>query len=98
MNNCIKLLGIIAATPELINNVKKVLDEVGNFPNIPTKVLNKNIMWDTFAECNGWKLQQNMFTKHCRIIDPDNIRHAWGTHEAMMKALESLPHAKDDIL
>ena len=46
--------------------------------------------WNTLADYNGWRLQQNMFTKHMRILMPDNIRVAWGTAEEMCKALDKL--------
>ena len=84
------LLAVLAATPELIKNVKNILEEIGTFPTVPTKVVNNHVMWNTLAECNGWELQQNLMTQHCRIIDPDNVRRAWGTYDAMKKALESL--------
>ena len=45
---------------------------------------------DTIRECNGWRLQQNEFTRHCRLVDPENIRRAWGTKNAMVKALRDI--------
>lgn len=88
------LFAVLAATPALIKNVKKILEEIGTFPTVPTKVVNNHVMWNTLAKCNGWELQQNLLTQHCRIIDPDNVRRAWGTHDAMEKALKSLQNIK----
>jgi len=54
------------------------------FPNIPTKTLGGTMFWNTLDRRNGWKLQQNMFTQHYRILDPDNVRQAWGQDEGEM--------------
>ncbi|MEL4024033.1 hypothetical protein [Lysinibacillus endophyticus] len=49
------------------------------FPNLPIKTLGGQVFWQTIESKNGWKLQQNIFTEHYRIIDPENIRQAWST-------------------
>lgn len=47
------------------------------YPNLPTKTLGGEIFWETLQSRNNWKLQQNIFTEHYRIIDPEQIRQAW---------------------
>ena len=47
------------------------------FPNLPVKTLGGQVFWQTIESQNGWKLQQNIFTEHYRIIDPENIRQGW---------------------
>ncbi|MBI6875195.1 hypothetical protein [Clostridium aciditolerans] len=49
------------------------------FMNIPTKTLGGKVFWYTLKSKNGWKLQQNKFTFHYRILDPENVRRDWGT-------------------
>ncbi|MCI9186449.1 MAG: hypothetical protein HFF34_02925 [Oscillospiraceae bacterium] len=61
-----------------------------SLPNIPMPTMGGEVFWDTLAEYKGWKLQQNEFTKHCRILDADNVRRAWGTKNGMIKALDSI--------
>nr|MCR4892085.1 hypothetical protein [Lachnospiraceae bacterium] len=78
-------LEFIANAPEL---AQKVLDQALSLPNIPTPTMGGEVFWDTLAEVKGWKLQQNMITRHARIIDQNNVRHAWGTINGMYKALE----------
>ncbi|ANS76121.1 hypothetical protein AWM70_17295 [Paenibacillus yonginensis] len=51
------------------------------FPNIPTKTLGGNVFWETVLQRRGWKLQRNVFTEHFRILDPRQIRQAWGYDE-----------------
>lgn len=47
-------------------------------PNIELPTLGGLIFWNDLAESNGWRVQQNIITGHCRVLDPDNVRHAWG--------------------
>ena len=37
------LFAVLAATPALIKNVKKILEEIGTFPTVPTKVVNIHV-------------------------------------------------------
>jgi hypothetical protein len=46
-------------------------------PNLPMKTLGGEIFWQTIESRNGWKLQQNIFSEHHRILDPQKIRQAW---------------------
>lgn len=79
----------LAASPNLIERVIQTLDEQG-YPNAPFKCQRDFKLWLTLAEWKGWCLQQNGFTKHCRILDPDDIRRAWGTKTAMFDALDQI--------
>jgi len=35
-------------------------------------------------------VQQNVVFGTCRLLDPKNVRHAWGSKEAMIKAFQLL--------
>lgn len=48
------------------------------------------IFWENIVNVDGWRLQKNKVFGNCRIIDPNNIRKAWGGEKAMIKALEKL--------
>lgn len=61
--------------------------EHASLPNLPIPTLGGHVFWNTLAEKNGWKLQKNMITQHCRILDSDDVRRAWGSTEAMHKLL-----------
>ncbi len=82
-------MALLAAVPIAIEKVNEILKSEISFPNIPYPVTDWTL-WDTLCECDGWRLQQNQLTKHCRIVDPENYRRAWGTKNGMKKALESL--------
>lgn len=59
-------------------------------PNIPFPTMGGVIFWNNLCENNGWKLQQNSFTGHCRILDPDNIRRDCGNYLAMERVFIAL--------
>jgi len=72
---------------------KQVIDSglIDTLPNIPFPTMGGKVFWNTLEEHGGWKLQQNMLTRHCRILDPNNVRRAWGaSEEAMRKELSKL--------
>lgn len=50
-----------------------------SLPNIEAPTLGGKYVWrDTFLHA-GWRIQENIVTGHFRLLDPDNVRHAWGT-------------------
>ncbi len=61
-----------------------------SYPNIPLKTKGGHVMWNELAECKGWRLQKNMITQHCRILDPQDVRRAWGGDDAMAKLFSNL--------
>ena len=68
----------------------EILDAELSLPNIPTPTLGGEVFWNNIAEYGGWKLQQNMFTHHARILNSDNVRIAWGTINGMIKAMDRM--------
>ncbi len=58
--------------------------------NVEMKVIDAGIWWDVLETTNGWKLERNKLTGHCRIIDPEKKRKAWGTETDMRKAFVKL--------
>ena len=83
-------MAILADAPEKIEEINKILEQEIILPNTPFPVVKKFFLWDTICECKGWCLQQNEFTRHCRIVDPNGIRRAWGTKKGMIKALKAI--------
>ena len=70
----------------------KIIDLLRNvsMPNIPMKTMGGKTFWNELAECKGWRLQKNMITQHCRILDPQDIRRAWGGDDAMERLFQKL--------
>lgn len=64
-----------------------------SMPNLPTPTMGGNVWWNTLAKCDGWRLQQNMLTQHARILDPNNVRRAWGDVSTMEKKFARISSA-----
>lgn len=56
----------------------------GNF-NIPFPTMGGKVFWEELEARDGYRLQRYLFTNHCRILDRDDIRVAWG-EEGPMRA------------
>ena len=75
-------LELITKSPELLNDL--------DLPNINLPTMGGEVWWRNLVEVNGWRVQQNSVTKHCRILDPDNIRRGWGGEDAMMRLFKKI--------
>ena len=64
-----------------------MLPELPKF-NIDSKTLGGMQFWGDVAFFRGWRIQHNVFTSHYRLLDPDDVRRAWGTLEECRQALE----------
>lgn len=64
--------------------------ELGDCPNMEVSTLGGKKWWNTIAAVGEWRVQQHKITRHCRILDPQNIRKAWGNKEAMLEKLKRL--------
>lgn len=67
---------------------------VATVPNIPTKTLGGREFWGDVTHFHGWRIQQNVLTKHFRLIDGDDVRHAWGTREQCQAKLDEIKREK----
>jgi hypothetical protein len=62
-------------------------------PNLPMRTLGGMQFWaDELVRC-GWRIQRNVFTGHCRLLDTSNRRQAWGTFEQCEVALRRFHEA-----
>ncbi|MFN0057702.1 MAG: esterase/lipase family protein [Planctomycetota bacterium] len=61
-------------------------------PNLPFQTLGAKQFWTDLFWYNGWRIQQHCGTGHCRLLDPDDLRRAWGTREACRVVFERLRH------
>ena len=55
---------------------------------VPFPTMGGQQVWRDVAFRNGWKVQQNILTKHHRLLDPRNIRRDWGSLAAMLSRLD----------
>ena len=61
-----------------------------DFPGVEGHVMDSEIWWTVLDSSRGWKLEKNKVTGHCRIIDPDKLRTAWGRESEMRTAFEKV--------
>lgn len=56
--------------------------------NVKMPTLGSRQFWGDEFVFAGWRIQQNVFTGHHRLLDPTDSRHAWGSYEACRVAFE----------
>ena len=57
------------------------------WPNIKVPTMGGKQFWTDHCWKSGWRIQQNAITKHWRLLDENNVRHAWGNRAACDQAL-----------
>lgn len=78
----VKALASIALNPDIISKF--------SMPNVNFPTMGGILFWNDIANVNGWRMQQNTITQHIRILDPQNVRRAWGGMEAMERIFERI--------
>jgi hypothetical protein len=56
--------------------------------NLPLPTLGGDQFWSDEFVYQGWRIQQNVLTQHYRLLDPLDIRRAWGTFEQCRTAFD----------
>ena len=88
-------IGEATAVAGAIITLVATLKSAGTLPNIPFPTLGGKVFWNDIYVKDGWKLQKNMFTGHCRVLDPSNVRMAWGfSEEALLAELQKVAGQK----
>lgn len=82
-NTALELLEVLEKNPELVK-------EIGDCPNVATKVLDYGICWSNLLSNDKYTLQRNVFTGHCRILDSSKCRVAWGSEIIMREKYDRL--------
>ena len=66
-------------------------------PNLPAPTMGGQQFWADTHIFAGWRIQENVLTGHFRLLDPQDIRHAWGSLADCRKALERLRQEKNVV-
>lgn len=56
--------------------------------NLKLPTLGGKQIWTDHVWREGWTVQQNVLTGHWRLLDPNNVRHAWGSRAACESVLQ----------
>lgn len=90
MDKNVRALRLLCEDASYIDLFLDILDKEISLPNIPMKTMGGKVWWTDIVSYNGWRLQQNRFTHHARILDNRDTRIAWGTINGMQRALDRL--------
>ena len=55
--------------------------------NVPMPTLGGRQFWSDCHFFRGWRIQKHAYSGHFRLLDPSDIRRAWGTLEECQEAL-----------
>jgi len=61
-----------------------------SLPNIRFPTLGGQQLWQDVYYFAGWRVQKNFLTGHYRLLNPKDIRYAWGSFDACLEVLERL--------
>lgn len=59
-------------------------------PNLHMPTLGGIRYWQDIEAVDGWKIQKNTLTDHCRVVDPEGWRRAWGGESRCGTKLQEL--------
>ena len=80
-------LTIIERDPQ---RIKDVVSSLPSMPNVKFKTLGGKVWWADLVNVGGWRVQENVLFGNCRLLDPKNVRLAWGSKENMIKAFQAI--------
>jgi hypothetical protein len=75
---------------ELLIKLPSLTKELPTLPNINFPTMGGEVFWNDLAEVKGWRVQKNNITGHCRILDSENVRRAWGGEKAIMEFFDKI--------
>jgi pimeloyl-ACP methyl ester carboxylesterase len=58
--------------------------------NFKVKTLGGRQLWGDVQFFRGWRIQQQVYTRHYRLLDAHDVRHAWGTLEQCQARLKQI--------
>ncbi|MGM0370727.1 MAG: SHOCT domain-containing protein [Bacillota bacterium] len=70
--------------------INQVCEIGGDKPNVDFSTAGGKTWWNNLAVADGWKIQQNKLTKHCRLLNPQNTRKAWGSRSSIESAVNTV--------
>ena len=81
----------VRAEEEDVRNLQQPGDDdpaaFTNLPNLRLPTIGGKQFWTDHRWRNGWRIQQNAMTGHWRLLDPGNVRYAWGSRAACEEEL-----------
>lgn len=69
--------------------------ELPDAPNVPTQTLGGMQFWSDRLLFHQWRIQRNVLTGHCRLLDGEGVRHAWGSFDACRRQLDDIRRQRE---
>ncbi|MBW3597133.1 MAG: lipase [Planctomycetes bacterium] len=63
--------------------------------NVPLPTLGGTQLWADELHFHKWRIQRNILTGRCRLLDGANVRHAWGDFEECRRRLEEIKQQRN---
>jgi pimeloyl-ACP methyl ester carboxylesterase len=105
---CLAVSFCKAQVTEIQGSLDEWQEEMTDSDSLPTNwklpTMGGTQFWSDLRHSGGWRIQQHCTTKHCRVLDPANTRHAWGTPEqcqqvfAQMIAAGQIPPNRETVV
>jgi pimeloyl-ACP methyl ester carboxylesterase len=77
----------MAAVAERLTGPQRAAD---NRALRPMHTLGGKQFWADELHFHDWRIQRNVFTEHCRLLDGRNRRHAWGDYGQCLAVLDEI--------
>ncbi len=70
-------------------------DNAETYFNVPTWTMGGKQFWTDLVHLQGYRIQQNVMTGHHRLLDPRDVRLAWGSMAGCRDQLTQIAARKD---
>jgi len=77
------------------SNTPASADLKKTFFNVPIKTFGGKQLWTDLIHLHGYRIQKNVVTNHYRLLDPRDIRLAWGGRPGCERELQRIAREKD---
>jgi len=74
------LIAALLAATMVFGAVRAVNAAENGLPNLEMPTRGGRLVWKDHYVHAGWRIQENTLTGHHRLLDPDNVRMAWGSY------------------
>ena len=79
-----------------LDEVSDNLKEKANW-NLPLPTLGGMQFWTDYRWFYGWRVQYNSTLNHWRLLDPNAVRRAWGSRQAVLDELSLVIERTSDV-
>ncbi len=87
---CGGVTGLVPAVAQVTEIQAPTSPRQPNLINFPTKTMGGQQFWTDVHFAGGWHIQRNSVTEHFRLLDPRDVRQAWGTLEQCRSVLNAM--------